>query len=130
MPRERPLELLLLDIVERADAVAAALERLGDSDLEDDDVIRSAILWSLAIMGEAANRLPDDVRNAHPGVEWGRVIGFRNFVVHTYERIAGSIVEVTARERVPELRDDVSAILRSEYPLVARALDENNGEKG
>ena len=51
--------------------------------------------------------------------------GFRHFVVHAYEHIDPSIVEVTARERVPPFRTRVMEILETEFPLVARALSEH-----
>jgi uncharacterized protein with HEPN domain len=125
MPPERRIELPLVDIVDRADAIAEALTRLVGDDLAEDDPIRSSVLWSLTIIGEAVSRLPGDFRARHPDVEWGRITGFRNLVVHAYEQIAGSILEVTARERVPELRRQVEAILRAEYPLAAKAVDEH-----
>ena len=58
-------------------------------------------------------------------VVWVQVAGFRNFVVHAYEHIDPSIVEVTARERVPPFRTRVMEILETEFPLVARALSEH-----
>jgi uncharacterized protein with HEPN domain len=130
MPPDRRIELLLFDIIERADAIASSLERLGGDDLAEDDTVRSAVLWSLAMIGEASNRLPEPFRTAHPEVEWSRIIGFRNFVMHTYESIDASILDVTSRERVPELRNKVVGILGSEYPLAAQALDANNGVEG
>ena len=89
------------------------------------DPIRSSVLWSLTIIGEAVSRLPGDSRARHPDIECGRITGFRNLVVHAYEQLARSILEVTARERVSELRRHVEAILRAEYPLAARAVAEH-----
>lgn len=130
MPPERAPALLLVDIPERADAIAEALQRLGEQDLAQDDVARSAVLWSLAIIGEAAARMPAAFRQQHPEIEWNRVAGFRNFIVHTYERINESILDETARQRVPVLQAHVHRILRDEFPLVADALERHEKDEG
>lgn len=130
MPPERREELLLVDIVDRADTVAAALARFEGEDLDEDDVVKSAVLWSTAVIGEAANRLPTEFCARHPEIDWRRVIGFRNLVLHAYDRVDPSIVLVIARERVPELRQRVMSILKAEFPLAAKAVEEHETGRG
>lgn len=93
-------------------------------ELEHDDALRSAVLWSLSVIGEAAGRLTADLRASHADIEWPQIIGFRNFVVHRYQSVEPSILDVTARERVPFLRTRVMTVLASEYPIAAQALIE------
>lgn len=127
MPSRRREELLLVDIVERADVILEAVDGLDEAALAASQLHRDAVLWSLSIIGEAARRLPTDFCAAHPQVPWSRMVGFRNVVLHTYENIDASILWATVRE-VAEVRGAVFDILRAEYPLVAQALAQHASE--
>jgi len=112
----RPDRLYLLDIVEAADRVDVHLaERNRDSFLAN--VTRqAAVLHELTVIGEAASRLSETLRQAHPATPWAKVVSFRNVVVHEYFGLNWEIVWDTATELVPELRRQVAAVLRAEFP--------------
>jgi uncharacterized protein with HEPN domain len=77
--------LYLGDIVAAADAIARFIADMDDDrDFFTDDLRQSAILQKLIVIGEAASRLSDDLRAAHPEVEWADIVGFRNIAVHAY----------------------------------------------
>jgi uncharacterized protein with HEPN domain len=74
----------LEDIVQAADEIAAfAAGRMPD-DLENDAQLRNAILFSLTVIGEAANSLPADFHARRPEVRWRDIILMRNRIVHGY----------------------------------------------
>lgn len=127
MPPERRPELLLVDIIERAEAALTAVEELDEAGLRRSDLHRSAVLWSLSIIGEAARRLPPEFCEAHPQVPWTRMVGFRNVVLHAYEHIEVSILWATIQQ-IGDMRDALLAILRSEFPLVAEVVAQHASE--
>jgi uncharacterized protein with HEPN domain len=43
-----------------------------------------AVVRNFEIIGEASNRIPDDFKTEHPEIEWRRIIGFRNRIIHEY----------------------------------------------
>lgn len=65
-------------------------------------------LAGLAIIiriGEAAGRVPVEVRDENPRIAWRQIVGMRNRIVHDYDVVDYALVwEVIAR-RVPEMRD-------------------------
>lgn len=67
-----------------------------------------ATLRNLELIGEAASRVPDDVRQAHPEVPWRRVIATRNRLIHAYIGIDNdtlwSIVVTDVPALLPMLR--------------------------
>jgi uncharacterized protein with HEPN domain len=78
MPRRD--DLYLADIVEAAEAIRSFLGGLGPSDcgaFVKDDMVRSAVLQKLSIIGEAAARVSDETRAAHPEIPWHQVRGMR-----------------------------------------------------
>jgi uncharacterized protein with HEPN domain len=108
-------ELYLTDIVEAADSIQKFLSGVNRKDFLRNDLLRSAVLQKLSIIGEAASRLPLKFRTRHSEVEWGDIIGFRNIAVHAYFSVDGSIVWITATKEVPELSQKVAEILAAEY---------------
>jgi uncharacterized protein with HEPN domain len=49
-----------------------------------DETLRRAFVRSLEIIGEAAKKVPDDLREAHPDVEWRAMTGMRDRLIHDY----------------------------------------------
>ena len=117
-------ELLLIDLVERADAVATAIRGANVEMLVRDERVQATVMWPLVLIGEAARRLPDGFRVSHPDVPWDRINGFRNVALHAYETLDLYEVWRIAVEDVPALREQVLVILRAEFPLAARSLEE------
>ena len=109
-------ELYLTDIVEAADAIHQFLAGVEQDSFLQNDLLRSAVLQKLIIIGEGAARLPNEFRERHPEIEWEDVIAFRNIAVHVYFAVEWSMVWVTATQDVPELRNNIAHILAEEYP--------------
>jgi uncharacterized protein with HEPN domain len=109
-------ELYLADIVEAADAIAGFLRGRARDEFLADDLLRSAVVQKLTIIGEAASRLSDDLRQRHPEIPWRRIVDFRNVLVHAYFRFDWPTIWTTATTDVPQLREQVAAILDTEFP--------------
>src|SRR2546425_3354849 len=81
---KRPPALFLEDIREaiaRIDRYTAGLDRAG---FEADDRTVDALVRNLEIIGEAARQLPAEFTQRHPHVEWRKIGGLRNRIVHDY----------------------------------------------
>ena len=68
------------------DALAIA-HRIGRDEFLSDRTMQHAVIRCLTVIGEAANRVSDDTRNALPNVAWSEAVGLRNVLVHDYQRI-------------------------------------------
>ena|SRR5438105_210731 len=108
-------DLYLCDIVEAADAIARFVENTKAQSFAENDLLRSAVLNKLTIIGEAAARLPREFQDHHTEIEWADIIGFRNIVVHAYFAIDWNTVWVAASEDVPYLKGKIIEILESEF---------------
>lgn len=104
-------DLYLTDIIEAADSIAGFLSGRTQDDFLASDLVRSAVLQKLTIIGEAAARLPPEFRSTQTTVDWRRIVAFRNIAVHAYFSVDWSIVWVIANQAVPELRRQVASIL-------------------
>ena len=57
-----------------------------------DAVKQDAVIRRFEIIGEAATRLSEDFRAAHPEVDWRNIRNMRNFLIHVYDAVDMLIV--------------------------------------
>ena len=96
------------------DHALEAIEMLGDSTVEElhsDRKLQLALVQLIEIVGEAASRIPDDVRGAHPAVPWQLAADMRNKFIHGYDVIEYRIVYDTVRDDLPLIVRRLDAIL-------------------
>lgn len=107
--------LYLCDMVEAATAIAEFVAEVRQEDFHRSELLKSAVLQKLIVIGEAAARLSEPFRASHPQIEWRDIANFRNIAVHAYFSIDWRIVWVAATTDAPELRQVVEAILAGEF---------------
>jgi len=108
---KRSPQLLLEDIVASANKIMSYTINLTfDQFLEDEKTV-DAVIRNFEIIGEAANRLPDEVKDKYPNIDWHRIRGFRNRIVHDYMGIDYKIVWLIIESFLPKLIDNITAIL-------------------
>ena len=71
---------------------------------------RRAVERNIEIIGEAANRLPEDFKDTHSKIDWHRIRGFRNRIVHDYLGIDYAIVWEIKNLFPPGLIADLRAL--------------------
>ena len=76
-----------------------------------DETLQRAFVRSLEIIGEAAKKLPDNLRRSHPQVEWSAMAKMRDRLIHAYFGVDYELVWEVVRTRIPQLHTDLHAIL-------------------
>lgn len=104
--------LLLEDMLESASKIKRYTTNLDfDSFLSDDKTI-DAVVRNFEIIGEAANRLDPDFRTTNAEIEWNRIRGFRNRIVHDYfgidYEIVWTIIENDIENLIEQLESAIS----------------------
>jgi uncharacterized protein with HEPN domain len=83
----------------------------GRERFTDSHTLQDAVIRNLQTMAESTQCLSDDLKKAHPTVEWYRIAAFRNVLVHDYLGIdIERIWEITQRD-VPGLKQAILAML-------------------
>ena len=78
-PREYILHIL--------DETEFLLSRISGMDYEtflNDETLKRAFVRSLEIIGEASKKLPEDIKAMQPDIEWRKITGMRNKLIHNY----------------------------------------------
>ena len=82
----------------------------GKTAFESDVKTQKAVIRCYEVMGEIAKRLPQSLRDKHPDVDWRKLIGFRDFLAHNYDKVVVRFLW-EAVEDTAKLKEAVTAIL-------------------
>jgi uncharacterized protein with HEPN domain len=110
---ERDPSLLIEDIIDSAKKILNYTKNLSFDDFSNDSKTIDAVIRNFEIIGEAANRLPESFKDEHPTIDWHRIRGFRNRIVHHYFGIDYSIVWQIKESFLPELILNMELLLYS-----------------
>lgn len=106
MSKRQP-ELLIGDIIRSAKKILSYAEGLSYDEFIRDDKTVDAVIRNFEIIGEAANRLPEEFKDKNPQIDWHRIKGFRNRIVHDYMGIDYTIVWEIRNTFLPVLLEDL-----------------------
>ena len=100
-PRE--WHFYIQDMIEFCEKILSYTDGLERSGFLVNDLIYDATLRNIELIGEAANRIPNEVREANPEIPWGDIVGTRNRLAHAYLHIDDDIIWSVIVDAVPEL---------------------------
>ena len=109
MSKRSPL-LLLEDILDACVKIQSYTRNLAFEEFKENEMIIDAVIRNFEIIGEAATRLPDDFKDAHPEIDWHRIRGFRNRIVHDYFGVDLSILWKIKNESLPNLIKQIQSL--------------------
>ena len=72
------------DMLEAGRQAVAAASNRGRADLEQEPVWALGLIKCIEIVGEAAGRLSEELRDRSQSIPWALIIGMRNRLVHAY----------------------------------------------
>ena len=109
MPRDH--RAYLEDILASADRIARYADNLTYEQFLRDELKQDGIVRNLEVIGEAVKRLPEEMKAAHPQIEWRKIAGLRDIVIHDYSGIDWALVWEAAAVKLAPLRQAVREIL-------------------
>ena len=109
-PRER-------DLVKCEDMriyAGRAIDYLGSRSLEQflaNDMVQSAVVRCVEVIGEAARLVSDDTRQRAPEIPWPLIVGMRHILAHDYGTVNLDKVYEVVKARLPELLKYLQVLL-------------------
>ena len=87
------------------DAIESYFQNKTYEQFIKDDMLLDAIMFRLVQMIENIKNISTKFKNYHPNIDWGKIVGFRNGIVHEYGSTDYSVVYQIINEDLSELRD-------------------------
>ena len=106
---QRDYRVYLDDIVEATSRIRQYAPEIAA--LEDQKTL-DAVVRNLEVIGEAVKRIPENIRTAYPQIDWRRISGLRDILIHQYFGIDLEIIRDIVLRKVPQLEEAIRGILR------------------
>lgn len=104
----------LLDILIAARQALKFVKGVKKSEFEDNDLLQSAVMRPLEIIGEAASKISSKMRKANPQIPWNEMVGMRNRLIHEYFRVNYEAVWDTIQRDLPALILQIEPLIPKE----------------
>ena len=104
---------LLRDILREAEFLRTHVAQIDRDGFLADEVLKRAFVRSLEIIGEAAKKVPEDTRANLPTLEWRKMAGMRDRLIHDYGGVDYLIVWDAAAHKTSDLVANLPAIIES-----------------
>ncbi|MDH4085295.1 MAG: DUF86 domain-containing protein, partial [Nitrospira sp.] len=101
MPRDS--RVYLEDILEATRKITSYTANLSKAAFLEDEKTFDAVVRNLEVIGEAVKKLPEDLRTQHPSLEWKKMAGLRDILIHEYFGLDSEIVWDIVKNKVPTL---------------------------
>ena len=111
---QRTDTLYIHHMMDTARKIAQRAQGLSQDQFDAQEDLRDAIVHRIQVIGEAASKVSQMLREEHPEVEWQRIIGMRNRIVHDYMNVDYDIVWQVATHSVQKLIVALEPLLTKE----------------
>jgi len=109
MPRD--YKAYLEDIVQAAQKISRYISGLSLQTFSADEKTIDAVVRNLEVIGEAVRNIPADIIERYSEIEWRRIAGLRNILIHEYFAISMKIIWDIVTNKLPILEQQIKKII-------------------
>lgn len=108
----RDYKLYLDDILEAIKRIERYVKAKPPTGSKKDTLVIDGVVRNLEIIGEAAKNIPGEIKGKYPEIEWKKIAGLRDILVHEYFGVDLDVVWDIIRNKLPPLKKQVAGILK------------------
>jgi uncharacterized protein with HEPN domain len=109
MPRD--FRLYLEDVIEAIAKIRRYTVGLSFHQFGEDEKAVDAVVRNLEVIGEAVKKIPEDMRQKHAGIDWRKIAGLRDILIHEYFGIDVEIIWDIVQNKLPPLDASIHSML-------------------
>ena len=110
---KRTYKLYLNDILQAIERIETYTTGLNFEDFSKNSLIVDAVVRNFEIIGEAAKKIPPEIKEQQGQIQWKEMAGMRDKLSHNYSGVDMEIVWRTAKKRLPDLKRTIKELLKT-----------------
>lgn len=107
---KRELGLFIEDILESIKLIERYIGNVSKESLGTNQKLKDSIVRRLEIIGEAVKNIPDNFRDKYPEIEWRKIAGLRDIIIHAYFNIDLDVTWDIIKKDLPNLKKKIQRI--------------------
>lgn len=104
-------KLYLIHITECIERIELYVDKLDKDAFLESSLVQDAVVRNLQVMAESSQRLSDDIKERHSEIEWYKIAGFRNLLVHDYLGVDLGRIWNIIRKDIPDLKKTIRMMM-------------------
>ncbi len=107
-------EILIKFILESIQSLEGYVVDINEQSYESNMEKQDAVEHRLQVVGQAITQLPKEIKDRHPEIEWAKIAGLRNRIVHEYLDIDHGLIWKIVTESLPEFKKQITALIKKD----------------
>lgn len=124
---KRDKSLFLNDILESIEHIEDFVEGISEDKFYDNELIKSAVIRKIEIIGEAAKNIPEEFRKKYNFIPWRDITGIRDVIIHAYFGVDTHTIWKVINEDLPILKENIEKVIKLETKI--KESEKNRKEK-
>ena len=103
--------LYLRHILDAIKDIETYVRGLNEQKFLSNKLVQDAVIRNLEIIGEATKKIEKVFKTKNPQIEWRKIAGMRDVLIHDYLGVDPAIVWRVIKNRLPQLKKDIRAMV-------------------
>jgi len=101
----------LIHILQEIEYLSGESSHLSFEEFASNETLKRAFVRSLEIIGEAVKNIPGSIRHKYPDIDWRRIAGMRDKLIHAYFGVNYHLIWSVVKDELPVLNEQVRKIV-------------------